>query len=30
MDAFAMDPTIRTIDGIEVFAKAIESAGLAN
>ncbi len=30
MDAQSMNPTIRTIDGIEVLAKAIKSFGLAN
>jgi iron complex transport system substrate-binding protein len=30
MDAEAMSPSIRTIDGIEILAKAIKSFGLAN
>ena len=29
MDAQAMNPTIRTIEGIEVLADAVEKAGLA-
>jgi iron complex transport system substrate-binding protein len=29
MDAQSMNPTIRTIDGIEILAKGIKSSGLA-
>ena len=29
MDAQAMNPTIRTVDGIETLADALEKAGLA-